>query len=91
MTVLIIIAGIAATLAIFGWLNHRPVKRSRSEVRAFIESALVIGGGSAWDDFVSIRISDPALESIRLQCLNVNLSPKSDFDETLRRILSELE
>jgi hypothetical protein len=45
------------------------VDRTRAEV-ADIISAFVRGDGSAWawDDFISVRINDPALEAIRAQC-----------------------
>jgi len=45
------------------------VERTRAEVAEII-STFVLGSGSAWawDDFISLRISDPALEAIRLEC-----------------------
>ena len=56
-----------------------------------IQSALETGGDSKWDDFVSVRIADPELDTIRRRCLEVNLAPEAQFDATLRAILSELK
>ena len=43
--------------------------RTGAEVAEII-STFLLGGGSAWawDDFISLRISDPTLEAIRLEC-----------------------
>jgi len=45
------------------------MERSAQEVIAIIEDfAEGTGGTWDWDDFVSIRIRDPLLESIRIEC-----------------------
>jgi hypothetical protein len=45
------------------------VDRTRAEVAEII-STFLSGDGSAWawDDFISLRMKDPALEAIRVQC-----------------------
>jgi len=48
------------------------VERTKAEVAEII-STFVRGTGSpwAWDDFISLRLSDPTLEAIRLECANL--------------------
>jgi hypothetical protein len=87
----IIAVGVGGGIALFWWLNSRPVERTRSEVIDLIERALVTGGDSAWDNFVSVRIVDPSLEAVRRKCSAVNLESKQTFNETLRQIHAELQ
>lgn len=49
--------------------------------------------GSAWDwdDFISLEISDPTLENIRLRASKVALPVDEDGMDTLRQLLSEVE
>jgi hypothetical protein len=68
----------------------RPVARTRDNVIQILERALETGGDSACDDFVSIKISDPELESARLKCLDVVLAPEDIFQKTLRALIAEL-
>ena len=45
------------------------IKRTREEVAGEIERFLAgTGGPWAWDDFISIPISDPQLDRIRRRC-----------------------
>jgi hypothetical protein len=45
------------------------VERTRAEVAEIIATFLSGGGGAwDWDDFISIRIKDPSLDAIRVQC-----------------------
>ena len=90
LTSIVAIATIAGGAFVLFRLTRRPVQRSRMEVIKMIKSALETGGDSEWDDFVSVRIADPELETIRLRCLQVNLAPKAQFDATLHAILVEL-
>ncbi|HEY6070661.1 MAG TPA: hypothetical protein VIU85_04730 [Chthoniobacterales bacterium] len=48
------------------------MKRTPEEVANTIE-AFANGGGDqwAWDDFISIRLSDPGLEAVRQKCVAV--------------------
>ena len=68
----------------------RPMRRTRGEVISILESALISGGDSGFDDFVSVPIVDSELESIRRKCSDVTLAPKKVFDDTLRAALAEL-
>lgn len=87
----IAIAAVAVSaFVLFRWMR-RPVQRTRPEVINLIERALESGGDSTWDDFVSVRVADPELDTIRRRCLKVNLAPKAQFDATLRAILSEFK
>ena len=91
LTFAIVIAALAGSaFVLFRW-NMLPVQRTRTEVIKVIQSALETGGDSKWDDFVSVRIADPELDTIRRRCLEVNLAPEAQFDATLRAILSELK
>jgi hypothetical protein len=90
LTSFAVVATIAGFLVLIRWVR-RPVQRSRTEVIHFIECALKTGGDSNWDDFVSVRIADPELETIRLKCLDVNFAPEAQFNATLQSILSELK
>lgn len=45
------------------------MERSAQEVIAIIENFVEgTGGARDWDDFISIRIRDPLLESVRIEC-----------------------
>lgn len=68
----------------------RSVLRTRNEVISILESALISGGDSDFDDFVSVPIADPELESIRLMCSEVILAPKGVFEHRLQAALAEL-
>ena len=57
-----------------------PIQMTRAEVAKCLEDFLEGRGGRwDWDDFTSIRIKDPGLESIRLRCASLPESypPKS--------------
>lgn len=91
LTFTIAIAALAGgAFGLFRWIR-RPVQRTRTEVIKMIEGALENGGDSEWDNFLSVKIADPELETIRRRCLGVNLAPKAEFDRTLHTILSELK
>ena len=91
LTFTIAIAALAGgAFVLFRWIR-RPVQRTRTEVIKMIKSAVETGGDSKWDDFVSVRIADPELETIRRRCLEVNLAPKAEFNARLHAILSELK
>jgi hypothetical protein len=64
--------------------------RTRPEVVKILESALVTGGDDGFDDFISVELAEPELDSIRRECLDVTLAPKEVFETTLRRLLARL-
>jgi len=72
------------------------IQRTKSEVAGIIEMFLDGTGGKwDWDEFCSCRISDPYLDSIRIQCDGLSLShPPTEkghyCNETGRNILREL-
>lgn len=86
--------GLAGLVIYLRWLlEHkvrRPMRRTRAEVIDILESALATGGDERYDDFISIRIDEPELESIRLRCFDVTLAPKNVFENTLRQLLDRL-
>jgi hypothetical protein len=51
------------------WLGRRGRYATPSDVASALE-ALLTGNGAphAWDDFISVRLGDPALEAIRIRC-----------------------
>jgi hypothetical protein len=91
MTKLVILVSVCAVGALFWWIHHRPIRRTRPEVIDLIKRALITGGDPAWDEFVSVKILDPELEAVRQKCSSVTLEPKQTFDKTLRQILGELQ
>ncbi len=76
------------------------LERSRAEVAQYIDDFIDESGGDwDWDDFTSIQIRDPYLDSIRKRCCAIhdNNPPEvegewcsSDGRESLREILAEL-
>ena len=62
-----------ATMILERWYpNINKVKRSRLEVALYIENFLNGRGGKwDWDDFTSVTIVDPYLDSIRERCDNL--------------------
>jgi len=72
-------------------LFNRPIKRTRAEVVSILESALISGGDDGFDDFVSVPVTDPDLEAVRLRCSNVTFAPKAVFEDALREVLAELQ
>ena len=59
------------------------VQLSRLEVADIIERFLLCTGGKwDWDDFVSIRLQDPALDEVRKKCVSVREEfPPSDLHQ----------
>jgi len=44
----------------------------------------------AWASFVSTRIAEPELESVRLRLLRLNTDSKEAFDQALQSLIAEL-
>jgi len=88
----ILIIPIAMLAAVIAIPFRRPIKLSAEEVSAYIRD-LMQDTGSAWDwdDFISLEISDPTLENIRLRASKVALPVDEDGMDTLRQLLSEVE
>jgi hypothetical protein len=86
--------GLGGLILYARWLFKHKVSRSlhrtRSEVVNILESALATGGGDDFDDFVSLKIAEPELESIRQRCLDTIFAPKDVFENTLRQLITQL-
>jgi hypothetical protein len=53
----------------------RSVHRTKPEVASIIEQFLNGTGGKwDWDDFCSISVADPYLDSVRMRCLELPLT-----------------
>lgn len=69
---------IALVLKIATMPFERPIGRKAAEVAAYLRDFLNSAGGEwDWDDFTSIPIADPRLESIRAEAEMIQL-PLSD-------------
>jgi hypothetical protein len=64
---------VIAVMAYGLWrINRRPVRHSATEVAAVLKSLLNGTTGSReWAYFISVRIQDPRLESIRKRCVEL--------------------
>lgn len=71
---------------------ERPHKRTPEEVGQILRGFLDGSGGEwDWDDFISIPLADPSLESIRQRAANVELPVSAEGRRTLLSLLVELE
>ena len=77
---------IALPFAVFG----RPSKRSAKEVATYLTD-FIEGNGDAydWDNFISIPIANPQLESIRVRASKIQLPINEERLKMLRNLLSE--
>jgi hypothetical protein len=74
------------------------VHRTSQEVAEIIERFLDgTGGRWDWDDFCSLRIDDPALDAVRIRCVDLHDEDPDPFQycgpsgtETLRGLVSSL-
>lgn len=86
---IVLIAIVAKTLIL---PFERPSKISASEVavylREFIEGT---GGAWDWDDFISVPIADPQLESVRTKASRINPLIDDEGMNKLRLLLFEVE
>ncbi len=84
---------IAAMAYVLWRINRRPMKHSATEV-AFLLRSLLNGttGSREWAYFISVRIADPRLESIRGRCAELwkRGSPSVKWAETEPYPLTEL-
>lgn len=71
---------------------ERPAKRTAEEVAQYLRSFLDDSGGKwDWDDFISIPLADPNLESIRQRASSVELPVTDEGRLTLQALLREAE
>jgi hypothetical protein len=71
---------------------ERPHKRTAEEVAQYLRGFLDDSGGEwDWDDFTSIPLADPSLESIRQRAASVELPVTEEGRRTLVALLSEAE
>lgn len=86
--IILLLALIAVLLKPFA----KPEKRTPREVAACLRAFL---GGTGddwdWDDFTSLRIADPELESIRMRARALDLPPDEAGEAELRALIVEAE
>lgn len=71
---------------------ERPHKRTADEVARYLRGFLEDTGGDwDWDDFTSIPLADPGLESIRERAARVELPLTEEGRTTLLALLAEAE
>lgn len=71
---------------------ERPHKRTAEEVARYLRSFLEDSGGEwDWEDFTSIPLADPGLESIRQRAASVALPITEEGRGTLLALLAEAE
>ncbi len=86
--IVIVTTVIALPFAIFS----KPSKLTASEVVEYLSEFINDKGGQwDWDNFISVEIADPALESIRARAAMVELPLNNEGRKVLRQLLSEAE
>jgi len=73
-------------------LFSKPVRRTPDEVANYLDD--FIDGSSGpydWDDFISLKIADPALEGIRARAASLKFTSTDDNEMALRQLLAEAE
>jgi hypothetical protein len=92
LTILLWLA-IAAMAYVLWRINRRPIRHSATEVASVLTSLLNgTTGTREWAYFISVRIEDPRLESIRKRCVELfgRGSPSIKRGETEPHPLTEL-
>jgi hypothetical protein len=81
---------VAVFLAVFriGKYTNTSAEDVAGFIQDFIEGT---GGDWDWDDFISVSIKDPKLESIRKQASMIDLPVTPSDIETLKKLLAEAE
>ena len=74
----ILIAPVVAPLAliarVFGFISDAPAELSASDVARYLDNFLCDRGQPFdWDDFISIDLSDPTLDAIRQEAVDIPL------------------
>ena len=87
-----VLVPIAIVVKLISLPFERPHKRTVEEVARYLRCFLDDSGGEwDWDDFTSISIADPNLESIRQRAASVELPVSDEGRRTLLALLSEAE
>lgn len=83
---------IAIVVKLISMPFERPHKRTAEEVARYLRGFLDDSGGEwAWDNFTSIPLADPSLESIRQRAASVELPVTEEGRRTLLALLGEAE
>jgi hypothetical protein len=87
-----LIVPVAIVAAIVMIPFNRPIERSAEEVAASLRDFLEgTGDGWDWDDFTSIQIADPDLDSIRGRATRIPLPLTEEGLATMQQLLEEAE
>jgi hypothetical protein len=90
----ILLLPIAIPVALFFAISGigRYKDRSAQDVAGFIQDFIEgTGGDWDWDDFISVSIKDPKLESIRKQASMIDLPTTAADIEILKELLAKTE
>jgi hypothetical protein len=87
-----ILIPIAVVVKLISTPFERPAKRTAEEVAQYLRGFLNDSGDEwDWDDFTSVPLSDPNLESIRRRAASVELPVTEEGRRTLVALLGEAE
>jgi len=87
-----IVIPIAIVVKLISMPFERPAKRTTAEVAQYLRGVLNDSDGEwDWDDFTSVPLSDPSLESIRQRVASVELPVTEEGRRTLVALLGEAE
>jgi hypothetical protein len=88
----ILLAPLLLPVAVVAGLFSKPKKRTPAEVAGFIRDFLECAGGDwDWDDFTSVRIENPELETIRHAADMIPLPINDEARERLKALLAKAE
>ena len=83
---------IAIVVKLISMPFERPAKRTAEQVAHYLRNFLNDTGGEwDWDDFTSVALSDPSLESIRQRAASVELPVTEEGRRILVALLWEAE
>ncbi|WP_291193664.1 hypothetical protein [Hyphomonas sp.] len=87
-----IIIPIATVVKLISMPFERPVKRTAAEVAQYLRGVINDSDGNwDWDEFTSVPLSDPSLESIRQRAASVEMPVTEEGRRTLVALLREAE
>lgn len=87
-----ILIPIAIVVKLISMPFERPAKRKAEEVAQYLRGFLNNSGGEwDWDDFTSVPLANPTLESIRQRAASVELPVTDEGRRTLVALLAEAE
>ena len=87
-----ILIPIAIVVKLISMPFEKPAKRTAEEVAQYLRGFLDDSGGEwDWDDFTSVPLADPSLESIRQRAASVELPITEEGRRTLVALLGEVE